>query len=82
MFGVEGCGFPLGFLHKGGKGLIETQLFGAPQRRVGSQDPNFEKKIALVSFCDVSVDDSVIYLLLRIPVHHLVKIGLVSCFQI
>ena len=47
VFGVEGCGFPLGFLHKWGKGLIETQLFGAPQRRVGSQDPNFGKKSLL-----------------------------------
>ncbi len=44
---VEGCGFSLGFLHKWGKGLIETQLFGAPQRRVGSQDPNFGKKSLL-----------------------------------
>lgn len=40
------------------------------------------EKIALVSFCDVFVDVSVIYPLLRIPVHHLVKIGLVSCFEI
>lgn len=40
------------------------------------------EKIALVSFCDVSMDDSVIYPLLRIPVHLLVKIGLVSCFEI
>ena len=40
------------------------------------------EKIALVFFCDVSVDDSVIYPLLRIPVHHLVKIGsLVSKFE-
>ncbi|MGH2248900.1 hypothetical protein ACQ1Y8_16005, partial [Enterococcus faecalis] len=41
-----------------------------------------QEKIALVYFCDVSLDDSVICPLLRIPVHHLEKISLVSYYEI